>query len=464
MIADRRTRERWQDEDRLSVAQLFDKVPPQDLEAERSVLGSVLLLNDAYDDVQPHLPTADRFYADAHRRMYSAIQSMLSTGGACDPVTLAAELEKRGDLEQIGGPAYVLQVLEAVPHAHHAAHYARIVADKWKQRAIIDTCTEATRAAFTASDDVQDVLAAVESKIRDLGQETAAEPEHFMGALDSWVASLNQLDERPIVSSGYQDLDELLAGGFRGAQLIVLAARPGVGKSALAGNFAMHSALSQKSALMVILEQSKRELVERLLSAHSQVDHRRLQEGRLDEMDATAVEESGGILRQSPLYFDDIPRRSVADIAAIARRHKRKHGLELLVIDYLQLLQPDDPRQVREQQVSTMTRNLKFLAKELNIPIVCLAQLNRAVESREDKTPRLSDLRESGAIEQDADIVMFIDRPHLHNKEAHPADAVLHVPKNRSGQPGRVDLIWRGNNLLFLPKAPMYQSVSSGDF
>jgi replicative DNA helicase len=246
----------------------------------------------------------------------------------------------------------------------------------------------------------------------------------------------------------------LMVGGFRGGQLIILAARPGVGKSALAGNFAMHAALSMRSSLMSILEQSERELVERLLAGHSRVDHRRIQEGNLDEQETFAVEESGEKLVNSPLYFDDVPRRSVADISAIARRHKRKHGLDLLVIDYLQLLQPDDPRQVREQQVSGMTRGLKFLAKEMNVPVICLAQLNRGVENREDKTPRLSDLRESGAIEQDADVVMFIDRPHEYDKAANPADAFLHVAKNRGGSKGKVDLVWRATNLLFLPKAP----------
>lgn len=455
MIASRKQREReWQDQERVSVASLFDAIPPQDLEAERSVLGSLLLENETYDDVQPHLPTADRFFADAHRRIYSAIQRTLVTGSPVDAVTLASELERKGDLEQIGGPAYILQVLESVPHSAHAAHYARIVADKWKQRAVIDTCTEAMREAHVARDNVQEVIAAVETKIRDLGQETAAEPVSFQGGLDSWVESLGKLDERPIVPTGYKDLDNLLVGGFRGGQLIILAARPGVGKSALAGNFAMNAALARRHTLMSILEQSVQEIVERILSAHSRIDHRRIQEGVLDDKEAFAVQDSGAKLRESPLHFDDVPRRSVADIAAIARRHKRKHGLDLLVIDYLQLLQPDDPRQVREQQVSTMTRGLKFLAKEMDIPIVCLAQLNRGVENREDKTPRLSDLRESGAIEQDADIVMFIDRPHVYDKNAHPADAVLHVPKVRGAQPGKVDLVWRGNNLLFLPKAP----------
>lgn len=466
MIDRRRDRE-FIERERVSVAKLFQSSPPHDLDAERSVLGSVLLENNAFDDVQPHVPAPERFYSDAHRRIFGAILCLLTTGQVADAVTVATELQKRDELDQIGGIAYLLQILETVPHAAHAEYYARTVAEKWKQRAAIDTLSEGLREAHVARESVQEVIAAVESKIRDLGQETATEPANFGAALDDWVATLGKTESHAIVQSGYGDLDQLLVGGLRGSQLIVLAARPGVGKSAFAGNVAMHVALSGKSTLMVILEQSKQELVERLLSAHSRIDHGKIQKRDLDqlgEMDAFAVEDSGVKLRSSRLFFDDTPRRTVSDIGAICRRHQRKHGLDLLVIDYLQLLQPDDPRQVREQQVSSLTRNLKFLAKDLGIPVLCLAQLNRGVESREDKTPRLSDLRESGAIEQDADIVMFIDRPILHDKNAHPADAVLHVPKNRSGQPGKVDLVWRGNNLLFLPKSSAEPPSGGGDW
>lgn len=464
MIQSRRPSAReFTDRDRESVATYFDKIPPQDLIAERSVLGSILLLNDSIDDVQPHLPSADRFYADAHRRMYLAIQSMLAGGGAVDVVTLAAELEKRGDLEQIGGPAYLLEVLATVPHSEHAEYYAKIVRDKWLQRWLIDTCSESLRDAF-GSRDVAEVQASIESRIRDLGHETATDPVPFKDALDSWIESLSRPESRRVVETGFRDLDDLLNGGLRGGQLAILAARPRVGKSALAGNVSVNVAMSRKNALLFIFEQSQAELLERILAAHAKVDHGKIIKRELDQQEEFAFGESAGKLRDAGLYFDAVKRRNVADISAVCRRHKRKHGLDLVVIDYLQLVQPTDSSTNREQQVSGMSRDLKILAMELDVPILCLAQLNRQVEHREKQSPRLSDLRESGAIEQDADVVMFIDRPHLYDESAHPGDARLFVEKNRSGQPGKVDLIWRGNNLLFLPKAPAYSTPSSGDF
>lgn len=440
--------------ERASVARLMQSVPPHDLDAERCVLASVMLDANAFDDIHPHIPLPDRFYADAHRKMYAGILCLSQAGKPADPVTLADELQGHGALEDVGGPAYLLQVMEAVPHTGHAEYYARIVKEKWRQRSLIDACTDGLREAFSPTDDVQAVCASVESRIRDLSEETAGDPTPFSEALDTFIDDLWKTDCRLVVPTGYRDADNLLGGGLRGGQLIVLAARPGVGKSALASNIAVNVGLSGQSALLFIFEQTRGELLERMLAAHARVDHGRILSRKMDGQEAFALEESASKLRDAGLFFDEVKRRTVAEIAAVCRRQKRKRGLHLVIIDYIQLIQPADASALREQQVAGISRDLKLLSMELDVPILCLAQLNRQVESRDKKKPRLSDLRESGAIEQDADVVAFIDRPITYDESAHPADAEWVFAKVRSGQPGDVSLVWRGQNLLFLPKAP----------
>ncbi|HVJ69466.1 MAG TPA: replicative DNA helicase [Caulifigura sp.] len=464
----RRTRNDDAHKDREQVSALFEKIPPQDLEAERSVLGSILLLNDAIDEVLPHL-NADRFYADAHRRMFKAIADMYESGRrGIDAVTLAAELEKRGDLEQIGGPAYILQVLETVPHAAHAEYYSKIVRDKWLQRSLIDACTESLREAFTASDDIADVVTQAERRIFDIVERQATTDKFAIGDIleATFERIFHRMDQEGTLSglhTGFHGLDDVTSG-FQPSELIVLAARPSMGKTALVCNFSLAVAHQRQGCLLFSLEQSKLELAERLLCIQAKINGHKLRQGNLDEIEQAALMEGANELRDLPLYIDDVAGRTVSQISAIARRLKRRFGLGIIIIDYLQLIEADEKGLPREQQISTITRRLKFLAKDLSVPVIALAQLNRGVEQREDKRPKLSDLRESGAIEQDADIVMFLHRPDAYDPGDRPGEADLIVAKNRSGPIGTVGLVWMREQLRFGDKAAVDVPAGMGDF
>jgi replicative DNA helicase len=450
--------------DRESVSTLFDKVPPQDLEAERSVLGSILLSNDAIDDVLMHLH-AERFYADAHRRIFKAIHDMYEAGRrGIDVVTLASELEKRGDLPEIGGPSYLVQILEAVPHAAHAQYYAKIVRDKWLQRSLIDACTESLRDAFHAAQDVEEVVTQAERRIFDIVERQANTDKFAIGDIleETFERIFHRMDQEGTLSglhTGFHGLDDFTSG-FQPSELIVLAARPSMGKTALVCNFALAVALSKNGVLVFSLEQSKLELAERFLCIQAKINGHKLRQGALDEVDNASLMEASNELRELPLFIDDTAGRTISQIAAISRRLKRRFGLGLIIIDYLQLIESDEKGLPREQQISTITRRLKFLAKDLSVPVIALAQLNRGVEQRDDKRPRLADLRESGAIEQDADIVMFLHRPEAYDPGDRPGEADLIIAKNRSGPIGTVGLVWLREMLKFGDKSAV--DVPSG--
>ncbi|MBX3443078.1 MAG: replicative DNA helicase [Planctomyces sp.] len=445
--------------DRENVSALFEKVPPQDLDAERSVLGSILLSNDAIDDVLPHLHS-ERFYADSHRRMFKAIHDMYESGvRGIDTITLANELQKRGDLETIGGAAYLVQVLETVPHAAHAEYYATIVRDKWLQRSLIDACTESLREAFHAQQGVEDVLAQAERRLFDIVERQASTDKFAIGDIleATFERIFHRMDQEGTLSglhTGFHGLDDVTSG-FQPSELIVLAARPSMGKTALVCNFALAVGLARQGVLVFSLEQSKLELAERLLCIQAKINGHKLRQGNLDEIEQAQLMEASNELRELPLYIDDVAGRTVSQISAISRRLKRRFGLGLIIIDYLQLIEPDEKGLPREQQISTITRRLKFLAKDLHVPVIALAQLNRGVEQREDKRPRLADLRESGAIEQDADIVMFLHRPDAYDPGDRPGEADLIVAKNRSGPIGTVPLVWMREMLKFGDKSPV---------
>jgi replicative DNA helicase len=443
--------------DRENVSALFEKVPPQDLDAERSVLGSILLSNDAIDDVLPHLH-AERFYADAHRRIFKSIHDMYESGArGIDTVTLASDLQKRGDLEEIGGPAYLVQILEAVPHAAHAEYYAKIVRDKWLQRSLIDACTESLRDAFHAQQDIEDVVTQAERRIFDIVERQANTDRFAIGDIleATFERIFHRMDQEGSISglhTGFHGLDDVTSG-FQPSELIVLAARPSMGKTALVCNFALAVSLAKQGVLIFSLEQSKLELAERFLCIQAKLNGHKLRQGNLDEIEQHSLMEASNELRELPLFIDDVAGRTISQISAIARRLKRRYGLGLIIIDYLQLIEPDEKGLPREQQISTITRRLKFLAKDLSCPVIALAQLNRGVEQREDKRPRLADLRESGAIEQDADIVMFLHRPEAYDPGDRPGEADLIVAKNRSGPIGTVGLVWMREMLKFGDKS-----------
>ncbi|MEZ6055681.1 MAG: replicative DNA helicase [Planctomycetaceae bacterium] len=442
-----------------NAADLFDKVPPQDLNAEMSVLGSVLATNEALDDVLQHVQ-ATHFYSDAHRRMFQAIHDMHESGvRGIDAVTLSHELQKRNELELIGGPAYLLKVMESVPHAAHAEYYSKIVREKWTQRALIEACTESLREAYHGTDDIEDIVARAEKRIYGVAEEqTGIDQIGISDILDrTFERIFHRMDQEGTISgvpTGFHGLDDMISG-FHGSELLVLAARPSMGKTALVCNFALAVAQSGSPVLLFSLEQSKLELAERLLCIFAKIDGHKLRQGDLDEVAQHTLMQGADEMRQLPIFIDDVAGRTMSQIAAIARRISRRHGLGIVIIDYLQLIESEDKNTPREQQISSITRRLKFLAKDLSIPVIALAQLNRGVEQREDKRPRLADLRESGAIEQDADIVMFLHRPEAYDPEDRPGEADLIVAKNRSGPIGTVHLVWLRQMLRFGDKAPM---------
>ncbi len=449
-----------------AIGDFMDKVPPQDLEAERCVLGSILLVNDAIDEVQSQI-TFNCFYTDAHRRIFKAIHEMYEAGTrGIDAVTLRDELTRRSELEVVGGPPYILQLLETVPHAAHAEYYAKIVRDKWLQRTLIEACTETLKEAYHGHSDIQDILSQAEQRIFSIVENGANIDKMALGDImdDAFARIFARIDAEGTTSgltSGFSGLDSI-TGGFQETELIVLAARPSMGKTALVCNFALAGAATDAGVLIFSLEMSGLELAERFLCMQAKVDGHKVRQGDLDEIEQHALLEAANVLKKYPLYIDDQAGRTMSQIASISRRLKRRFDIKIIIIDYLQLIESDDKNMPREQQVSTITRRLKFLAKDLRVPVIALAQLNRGVETREDKRPRLADLRESGAIEQDADIVMFLHRPDAYDPDDRPNEADLILGKNRHGPIGTVELVWLKKSLKFGDKSPIAEPVDSG--
>lgn len=443
-------------------------LPPQNLVAERSVLGSVLLENMAIDEVADILH-ADHFYSDVHSIIYAAILKLNEAAIKVDAVTLAEELDKRNQLQDIGGVPYILEILEAVPHAAHVKYYAEIVRDKWIQRTLTNVCTEVLRDCYEGTDDTADVLTKAERGIFDILENQDVSQKLSMD--DIMLATLDRINTRlgkegsiSGLSTGFTELDRQ-TNGFQPAELVILAARPSMGKTALVCNIAEWCAGAGETATLIFsLEQSKLELAERFLCIRAKLDGHRLRKGQLEPDERHALLEASSELSRLPLFIDDHPGRTVGQISAICRRLKRRNRLGLVIIDYLQLIEPEDKRANREQQIAQITRRLKGIAKENQLPLIALSQLNRGVELREDKRPRLADLRESGAIEQDADIVMFLHRPDAYNPEDRPGLAEIVVAKHRSGPTGIVNLQWRRESMRFDDYDPMMDGGATANF
>lgn len=433
------------------------RVPPQDLDAERSVLGAMLLSSEIIDDVLLNC-RPDEFYSDANKTIFAAIRDMYESGASgIDIRTVKRELESREKLEEIGGPPYLAQLVETVPFVEHATYYAKIVHDKCVLRKVIEACRETLGEAYGSIGETGDLVAQAERRIYAIAEDGDSGEGIDMDSIldrtfDRIYARLDQEGETSGIPTGFYGLNEMISG-FRGSELLVLAARPAMGKTALVCNFALAVGLAQTGCLLFSLEQSAPELAERLLCIHARINGHRLRQGDLNEVEQHALTAGSQELRQAKIYVDDVAGRTMSQIAAISRRVSRRYGLGLVIIDYLQLIEPDEKGLPREQQIASITRRLKFLAKDLDIPVIALAQLNRGVEQREDKRPRMSDLRESGAIEQDADIIMFLHRPAAYDPEDRPGEADLIIAKNRSGPIGTVGLTWLNDQLRFADRA-----------
>jgi len=431
------------------------RVPPHNLQAEESVLGALLLSRDAIGVVgEAGLEVRD-FYSPAHQHIFDVIRSIYSTSGPVDVVTVSDELRRHGLLDQVGGIERLNQLQNETPSISGAEHYARIVMDTALLRRLIHTAGEITDLAFSEPDDVRKAVDVAESKIFEVAEAQIVDTTRPIGdLLNEQMDQLEENYERGDTitgeATGYHDLDELLSG-LQPSTLNIVGARPAMGKSAFGLGMATHIAKnSGKPVLFFSLEMGHNELTQRILSSEAKVDSSKLRTGKLSESDWSKIGLAVGRL-EVPLFLDDNPQVTVMEIRAKARRIKAQHGgLALIVIDYLQLMSGGGRAENRQLEVSEISRSLKVLARELEAPIVALSQLSRNLETRTDKRPMLADLRESGSLEQDADVVMFLYRDEVYNNESpDKGSAEVIVSKHRAGPIGTRRLVWHGHYTRF---------------
>ncbi len=424
-----------------------NRLPPQDADAEASILSAILIDNEALLDVVEIL-TPEDFYRDAHQKIYSAIGGLFTRNEPIDLVTLANILKERKHLEKVGGAAYLAQLVNDIPLAINAGHHARIVHEKASLRRLIHSANEITKRCFEDQGEVDEVIDFAENVVFEVSENKTKQSFHPISSIID--INIDELEERQAnkslltgVPTGFSRIDTLTSG-LQGSDLIILAARPAMGKTAFALNLARNAAVNSGTPTAVFsLEMSKEQLSMRMLCAESRVDSSKIRGGFFGKDDWERITEAAGILSQAPLYIDDSPDISAMEIRAKSRRLKMDKGLGLVIIDYLQLMRGRQGSERRDLEISEISRSLKILAKELSIPVIALSQLNRKLEERADKRPMLSDLRESGALEQDADVVAFIYRDEVYNKEENNPNrnkAEIILAKQRSGPVGTAHL------------------------
>jgi replicative DNA helicase len=431
------------------------RIPPHDEQAESSILGAILIDKDSLADVLDFL-RPDYFYKDTHNYIFSSMLSLFEKHEPVDIVTVTAELKKMGKYKEIGGTPYLSDLTNAVPTSANIEMYARIVTDHYIKRRLIDTSSRLVESAFDEKGEAKEILDKAEMDILSIAQHRSH--KDFIPVKDALAESFDRLDELHKrgsalrgISTGFTDLDNKLAG-MQDSNLIILAARPGQGKTAFALNILQHIAVHDKQTVGIFsLEMSKEELVDRLLVSQADVDAWRLKTGKLDDSDFTKLSEAMGELAEAPIFIDDTPGMNLFEMRTKARRLQVSQNLKFLVVDYLQLIDPGKRYDNRVQEVSIISQSLKNLARELKIPIMAVSQLSRAVEHRGEKKPQLADLRESGAIEQDADVVMFIYRQDQGEQlETWDQQMVkLLIAKHRNGPGGEIDLIFKGDRIRF---------------
>ena len=438
------------------------RIPPHNLQAEESVLGALLLSRDANGVVgEAGLKVRD-FYNPAHQQIFDAIRSIYSSSGPVDVVTVADELRRHGVLEELGGIERLNELQNATPSVSGAEHYARIVMDTSLLRRLIHTAGEITDIAFSEPDDVVKAVDIAESKMFEVAEDRVVDStrpiqELLNETMDQLEESYERGDSITGVATGYDDLDELLSG-LQKSTLNIVGARPAVGKTAFGLGMATHIAKhSGKPVLVLSLEMGHNELTQRILASEAKVDSTKLRTGKLSESDWSKIGLAVGRL-EVPLFLDDNPQVTVMEIRAKARRIKAQHGgLALIMIDYLQLMSGNGSSENRQLEVSEISRGLKVLARELDVPIVALSQLSRNLESRADKRPMLADLRESGSLEQDADVVMFLYRDEVYHPDTTDKDmAEVIVAKHRSGRTGVC-------RLVFLDYCTLFANMAKGE-
>ena len=424
------------------------KVPPQNLDAEESVLGGVLLDMHALDRVV-EVMGADDFYRGSHRRIFRAMLTLSEKGEPIDLITLADTLKARGELQEIGGATYLAELADKVPSAANIAHYARIVREKAVLRSLINVCSEIVTRCYNGEEDIERFLDEAERLIFDVSEKRIRPSFFKMGdMIMDTIKLVEKLYERKElvtgVPTGFLDLDRMTAG-LQPSDLIIVAARPSVGKTAFVLNIAQYVTLHANTAVGIFsMEMAKEQLVLRMLCSEARVDNAKVRTGYLGERDFPRLAMAAGRLAEAPIYIDDTPAQNVLELRAKTRRLKREANIGLVIIDYLQLMRGLDAQENRTQELSEISRSLKSLAKELNIPVVALSQLNRQVEQRADKRPVMSDIRESGSIEQDADVIMFIYRDEVYKPDSQDEGvAEIIIGKQRNGPTGTVRLAFR---------------------
>jgi replicative DNA helicase len=439
----------------------LDRVPPQNVDAERAVLGGVLLDPEAATRAV-EIVSPEAFYRPAHGRIFRAILSLFTRREPIDVMTLSEELGKAGDLEAVGGIAALTDLVDSTPSAANIEHYARIVLDKHILRQLIRASTEIAEDAFAASREADAILDSSEQKIFKISESRVSQGFiHIKEILKERFDEIQRVHETRMsvtgLPTGFVDLDAYTAG-FHPADLVIVAGRPSMGKTSFALNIAQHVALVERRAVAVFsLEMSKELLVQRILCSEAQVDAQKVRRGFTQAKDIERLTNAAGLLGDAPVFIDDTPAISTLDMRARTRRLKSEHDISLVIIDYLQLARCSERAENRQQEISSISRSLKALAKELSIPVIALSQLSRAVEARGgDRRPMLSDLRESGAIEQDADLVLFLYRPEFYdpNDPDKQGKAELIIGKQRNGPTGVVPLVFEKTYTRFHSAAP----------
>jgi replicative DNA helicase len=455
------------EERRVSVAEImprgeeeFGRTPPHDLAAEQCVLGGMLLSKDAISDVLDVIKGRD-YYRPAHQLVHEVILDLYGRGEPADAVTVAAELTRRGDIARVGGAPYLHTLIASVPTAANAGYYARIVRERAILRRLVEVGTRIVQLGYAGDGDADELVDRAESEIYGVTERRVSEDylplaEIMPGALDEIEAIGSRGGSLSGVPTGFADLDAL-TNGLHPGQMVVIAARPAIGKSTLGLDIARAAAVrAGLTCVLFSLEMSRNEITMRLLSAEARVPLQLMRTGRLGEDDWTRLARRMSEVVDAPLFIDDSPNMSMMEIRSKSRRLKQRHDLKLVIVDYLQLM--SSPRRVenRQQEVSELSRSLKLLAKELNVPVVALAQLNRGPELRTDKKPLLADLRESGSIEQDSDVVILLHREDAYEPESPRAgEADLIVAKHRNGPTATVTVAFQGHYSRFVDMAPI---------
>jgi replicative DNA helicase len=442
---------------------MSDRTLPHDLDAEKSVLGAILISNQAFNQAAEVIDAGD-FYRDAHRRIFEKMVGLTDRGNPVDLLTLKDELARSGELDDIGGPAYISALTDGVPRSANVEFYARIVKEKSTLRRLIQSATDVLGRAYDAEEDADDLLDEAERSIFQIA-------EHRLRAgfvpvsqlVDSGYQLIEQLQQhRGLVTgapSGFVDLDEMTSG-FQKSDLVIVAARPSMGKTSFVLNVALHCGITAgKTVGMFSLEMAKEQLFMRMLTSEARVDAHRFRGGYLGEQDYARLVDAFARLHDAKVFIDDTPSVGILEMRAKARRLKLEHGLDLLIVDYLQLMQGRGRFENRQQELASISRALKILAKELNVPILALSQLSRAPEARGDHRPQLSDLRESGALEQDADVVLFIFREEMYAADGERSPDVegtaeIIIGKQRNGPTGTV-------RLAFLKQYTRFENLAS---